>query len=202
MSVYKRYFRFTEGPVVDEIDRLQDLLAVAAVSADKVAKQVGGEFQTWQSSGGFAGFKFKQTPCEKTFRFVRKSGLWMPRKNTPEGKVVWSAIAEVPLPEPVSSAMKLAGLNPNFPALFSDGRMYMPTLWGFGKPTSVWFVSVPWKDVDPEKMAEYLKTNAAGTEYDSNLDHLRWVAPEGWTEVKEWQISKESEEISASLSEK
>jgi hypothetical protein len=195
MSVFKRYFRITEGPVVDEIDRLQELLAVAAVSASKVAEQTGGEFQTWQSTGGFAGFKFKQTPCEKTFRFIKKTGLWLPRKNTPEGKAVWSDIEQVPLPDPVCSAIKLAGLSPNFPALFDGGRMYSPVLWGFGKPVSVWFVSVPWKDVDPDRMAAYQKERAVGGSFSNDLEHLSWQAPIEWVEVKEWQVSKESEEI-------
>lgn len=196
MSVYKRYFRFTEGPVVDEIDRLQDLFTVAAQSAVKVAEQVGGEFQTWQSSGGFAGFKFKDIPCEQTFRYVKKTRLWLPRKNTPEGKAVWAAIDQVSLPDPVSSAIKLAGLTPDIPALFADGRCYVPTLWGFGKPVGIWFVSVPWMDVDPAELAQYKVDFAAGTRGDRNLEHLTWQVPEGWAEVKEWQIRKESEELS------
>lgn len=197
MSVYKRYFRITEGPMVDEIDRLQELLSVAAVHADKVAKQVGGEFKTWQSSGSFAGFTFKAPPCQKTYRLLKKHGLWVPRKNTPEGKEVWAAIDQVPLPDPAESALKLADLTPNAPALFSDSKWYAPTLWGYGKPVSVWFVSVPWLDVDPEELAAYKKDRAAGSRCDSNLEHLSWAAPEGWVEVKRWQIEKESEELSA-----
>lgn len=197
MSVYKRYFRVTEGPMVDEIDRLQELLSAAAVHADKVAKQVGGEFKTWQNSGSFAGFTFKAPPCQKTYRLLKKHGLWVPRKNTPEGKEVWAAIDQVPLPDPAESALKLADLTPNAPALFSDSKWYAPTLWGYGKPVSVWFVSVPWLDVDPEELAAYKKDRAAGSRCDSNLEHLSWEAPEGWVEVKRWQIEKESEELSA-----
>ena len=197
MSVYKRYFRFTEGPVVDEIDRLQELMAVAAVSADKIAKQVGGDFQTWQSTGSFAGFEFKVTPCENTFRFVKKTGLWLPRKNTLEGRALWEKIKEVQLPDPIGSALKLAGLSHSFPSLFADGRMYMSVLWGFGKPTSVWFASVPWKDVDPEKLVAYRKDRDAGTRCDGTFEHLEWKPPAEWEEVKEWQISKEAEEIKA-----
>jgi hypothetical protein len=197
MSVYRRYFRITEGPMVDEIDRLQDLLGVAAVHADKVAKQVGGEFKTWQSSGHFAGFTFKETPCQKTYRLLKKHGLWVPRKNTPEGKEVWAAIDQVPLPAPTDSALKLADLSANFPALFDGGKWYAPNLWGYGKPVSVWFVSVPWLDVDPADLEAYKAERDAKTRRDTNLDHLTWTAPEGWVEVKRWQIEKEAEEIDA-----
>lgn len=197
MSVYQRYFRLTDGPVVDEINRLQDLLAVASVHADKVAKQLGGDFKKWESSGSFAGFKFSETPCEKTFRFVKKTQLWLPRKNTPEGKAVWATINQVPLPEPVSSALKLVELTPNFPALFHGGKWYAPTLWGFGKPTSVWFVNVPWMDVDPAELEAYNVERDAKSRRDSNLDHLSWTMPDGWAEVKRWQVEKEVEEINA-----
>jgi hypothetical protein len=197
MSVYKRYFRFTEGPVVDEIDRLQELLAIAAVEADKVAKKVGGAFQTWQSTGSFAGFTFKETPCQKTYRLMKKQGLWVPRKNTPEGKAIWEDIKQVPLPEPVNSALRLVGLSHNFPELHHDGKWYSSGLWGFGKPISIWYVSVPWMDVDPDKLAAYKVDRAAGGKYNDNFEHLSWVVPEGWAEIKEWQISKESEEINA-----
>lgn len=197
MSVYKRYFRVTEGLMVDEINRLQDLMSAAAVHADKVAKQVGGDFQTWQSSGNFAGFKFKVAPCQKTYRLLKKHGLWIPRKNTPEGKEVWASIDQVPLPKPVDSALAAADLAPNIPALFHGSKWYAPTLWGFGKPVSVWFVSVPWLDVDPEELKAYKTDREARTRRDGNLDHLLWTAPEGWAEVKHWQIEKESEEINA-----
>lgn len=197
MSIYIRYFRFTDGPVADEIDRLQDLRSVAAIHADKVAKQVGGEFKTWQSTGSFAGFSFKETPCQKTYRILKKHGLWVPRKNTPEGKEVWSAIEQVPLPDPVDSALKLAELTPSFPALTGGGKWYAPSLWGYGKPTSIWFVSVPWMDMDPAKMEKYKLDKAEGTHHNSNLEHLQWEAPANWTEVKKWQIEKEVEEIDA-----
>lgn len=199
MSVYKRYFRFTSGPVADEIDRLQDLAVAAAVEADKVAKQVGGEFKTWQSHGGFAGFTFKETPCQKTYRFLKKHGLWVPRKNTPEGKEVWSAIEQLELPAPVDSALKLVDLTPNFPALMHGGKWYAPTLWGFGKPVSVWFVGVPWMDVNPAELDAYKIERDAKTRRDSNLDHLSWTVPEDWTEVKHWQVEKEAEEINATI---
>lgn len=195
MSVYRRFFRVTEGPMVEEIDRLQDLWAAAAVHAEKLAKQVGGEFQTWESNGGFAGFTFKEAPCQKTYRLLKKHRLWVPRKNTPEGKEVWAAIDQVPLPAPVDSAMKLVDLTPNFPALFHGGKWYAPTLWGFGKPISVWFVNVPWMDVDPAELEAYKIERDAKTRRDTNLDHLSWTVPEGWTEVKHWQVEKEAEEI-------
>lgn len=61
----------------------------------------------------------------------------------------------------------------------------------------MWYVSVPWKDVDPAKLGQYKADKAAGKCFDQDLEALMWEVPEGWTEVKHWQIQKEQEEFEA-----
>lgn len=198
MSVYKRYFRFTEGPVADEIDRLQDQRIAAGKLFQAVADKYGAaSVNTWDGSGGFAGFTFKETPDQDVYRFLKKHRLWVPRKNVPAGKAMWAEINALPAPRPVTDALELVGLTANVPAMFDGGKWYAPVLWGFGKPTSVWFVSVPWKDTDPAEMDQYKLDRADGGRCDSNLEHLQWEAPANWTEVKHWQVEKEAEEINA-----
>ncbi|MFJ7315077.1 hypothetical protein ACIQVE_20405 [Pseudomonas sp. NPDC098747] len=198
MSVYKRYFRITEGPMVDEIARLQDLRSDTADAFRVLGDQYGAEdVFTWPRTGAFAGFKFPKgsKPDEKLFRLMKKERLWIPRK-TGAGKAIWPIIERLPQVAPVENALHLVGLTPNVPSLVHHGRWYSPQLWGFGSPINVWFVSVPWLDVDPAELAQYQIDRAAGTHYDGNFEHLSWSMPKDWFEVKEWQVLKESEELS------
>ena len=197
MSIIKRYFRFTTGPVADEIDRLQDLLIAAHKRYHEIGEKCGAkEVQTYHS-GGFAGFVFAETPDQDVYRFLKKHRLWVPRKNTPGGKAVWAQFQDIPRPDAIETALHLVDLTPGLPCLFDGGKWYAPVLWGFGKPTSVWYVSVPWQERDPEELKQYKLDRAAGGNCNSKLEHLQWEAPADWTEVKEWQITKEVEEIDA-----
>ncbi|MNN39727.1 hypothetical protein D3C81_1537750 [compost metagenome] len=83
--------------------------------------------------------------------------------------------------------------------MLTDGnRWYGPQLWGYGAPRNVWFVSVPWKDVDPAKLEEYQEVKKAKKGFDRDLDALLWTPPANWAEVKRWEIEKEVDEIKAS----
>lgn len=199
MSVYQRYFRITEGPVVDEINRLQEIrFAAAKVFAALGDKYKSKSVNTYESSGRFAGFTFDEKPDEAVFRLLKKHRLWVPRKIGP-GKEIWAEINALPQPAPIGDALLLVGLTANLPTLTDNGRWYAPCIWGFGKPRSIWFVSVPWKDVDPAELAQYKLDKAAGTHFNRDLDHLNWEAPADWTEVKNWQIEKEAEELRAAI---
>lgn len=199
MSIYKRYFRITAGPVVDEINRLHDLRVAAGALYMALAEKHGAlTANNYDHSGSFAGFTFKETPDKSTYRKLLKHGLWVPRKTGP-GKAIWAEIDAIEAPKPIDKALLLVDLYPGAPSLMEGGRWYAPTVWGFYKPVNIWFVSVPWKDVDPAELAQYKLDRAAGKRRDSCLDHLLWEAPADWTEVKGWQIEKESEEINEAL---
>jgi hypothetical protein len=199
MSVYKRYFRITAGPVVDEIDRLFELrIAAGKLYAELAVKYGATGSSNYDRTGTFAGFTFATPPDQSVYRLEKKTRLWVPRKRG-RGEAIWSDIKALPAPSPIEHALRLANLEPGLPMLTDAGRWYAPTLWGFGAPRNVWFVSVPWKDVDPEKLAEYKAAKATGSSFYRNLDALTWEAPADWTEVKSWQIEKESEEINEAL---
>ena len=199
MSVYKRYFRVTSGPMIAEIDRLFDLRIAAGTLYKQLADKYGAEeANVYDRSGTFAGFVFKVPPDNNVYRRDAKTRLWLPRKNVPAGKDIWAEIKQLPTPEPIENAMKLAGLTPGLPMLTDGGRWYAPTIWGYGAPRNIWFVSVPWLDVDPDKIAAYQVEKAEGKCFDRDLDSLTWEPPTEWEEVKRWQIEKEDEEIKAS----
>lgn len=201
MSVFKRYFRFTSGPLVARIDALHAARDAAAVRAAAVSQIVGGEFKIWDSNGQFAGFAFQLPPDPDAFRLVKKHRLYMPRKNTELGRKVWAHVQKVgELPAPVDSVLADVGLDARLPQLFHTGCAYTSGLWGFGAPTNVWFVSVPWRDVDPAELEKYrAQRDTEGAWFDRNLEFLLWTPPAEWEEVKGWQVTKESEEINARL---
>ena len=197
MSVYQRYFRITEGPVVDEIARLIELRSAAG----KLYKELGDKYgasqvNNYERNGQFAGFFFKERPDTTVYRLIQKHRMWVPRRRGP-GAEIWKEIESLPCPEPIENALKLVELTPGIPCLTHGNRWYAPTVWGYSAPTPIWYISVPWKDVDPEKLEQYKIDRAAKTTFDRSLDHLLWEVPAGWTEVKRWQIEKEAEEIDA-----
>jgi len=200
MSVYKRYFRVTNGPMVEEIDRLFELRFAASARYKEFGDKYGAtETHSFERSGAFAGFVFNTPPDQAVYRRDAKTRLWLPRKNVPAGKAIWAEINELPKAHTVEYAPRLAGLEPGMPFLTDAGRWYAPSLWGFGAPRNVWFVSVPWMDVDPDKLAAYKADKAEGKRFDRDLDALSWEPPAGWTEVKRWQVEKESDEIQAAI---
>ena len=198
MSIYKRYFRITEGPMVEEIDRLFELrIAAGKLYADLAVKHGATGANNYQRSGTFAGFSFAESPDKAVYRLDSKTRLWIPRKNVPAGKAIWEEINSLPSPSPVEHALRLVGLEPGLPMLTDAGRWYAPTLWGFGAPRNIWFVSVPWKDIDPSRLEQYRAEKAEGKQFNGELDALLWQPPANWQEVKSWQIEKETEELSA-----
>lgn len=200
MSVYQRYFRITAGPITDEIARLAELRSAAGELYAELAVKYGATGSSnYDRSGAFAGFTFAERPDQDVYRLDKKTRLWVPRKNVPSGKVIWSDIKSLPTPAPIENAMRLAGLEPGLPMLVDSGKWYAPTMWGYGAPRNIWFVSVPWMDVDPERLEQYKVDKAAGKHYNRDLDALLWEAPADWTEVKRWQIEKEAEEIQAAI---
>jgi len=201
VSVYQRYFRFTDGPLVVEIDRLFEERIAAGKLYQQLSDKYGAQAaHTYEQSGTFAGFKFSlgNQPDKTVFRFVVKHRMWLPRKNVPAGKAVWAEIDQLPKPQPIDSVLSQAGLSTGFPEVWDGGKGYAPQIWGYGAPRNIWFVSVPWKDVDPAKLAKYEKEKAEGTRRDGELDSFMWTPPANWAEVKRWEIEKEVDEIKAS----
>lgn len=199
MSVYKRFFRVTKGPMVEEIDRLFELRFAASKLYEELRVKYGAKaVHNWQHSGAFAGFVFEKLPDQSIYcRVPKQRGLWRPRKNVPAGKSIWAEIKQLPEPSPIEHALRLVGLEPGLPMLTDAGRWYAPTLWGYGAPRNVWFVSVPWKDEDPQKLEEYKAIKAAKKGFDRDLGALLWEPPSDWVEVKRWEVEKEVDEIKA-----
>lgn len=200
MSVYQRFFRFSDGPLLAEINQLfEDRISAGKLYRELAEKYGARSSSNYDHSGAFAGFEFGlgNQPDKEVFRFVAKHRLWLPRKNVPAGKAVWDEINQLPKPQPIDSVLAQVGLSTGFPDVWDGGKGYAPQIWGYGEPRNIWFVSVPWKDVDPEKLKKYEKERSEGTRRDGELDSFLWTPPQNWIEVKRWEIEKEVEEITA-----
>lgn len=195
--MYFRFFRVTEGELLDELSRLTDERNRAAEEALKLSRKLGAtNFHVW-SRGGLAGFVFEKEPDQKAWcRADRKTGLYWPRKNTVEGKAIWKEIKGLPPIPNVQKALAIVGLDYSFPVICDDRNGYSPVAWGW-VDKGVVFVKVPWRDIDPAEMEEYKAARAKGTRMSCMLDHLLWEPPSYMVEIKEWEMLKETEELKA-----
>lgn len=193
MGVYKRYFRVASGALIDEIEKIKAQRDAASAALDELRPKVGAKDAWFWKDGTFACFTFEKDPDPAVYRRTKYG--WVPKKNCKEGKAIWAEIKKVPACPHYERALLAVELNPDIPCLTDGSVAYWPALGGFpGK--NIWFISVPWKDVDPDEMADYIAKNEAGTHYNRDLDHLRWTPPADWLEIKEWQYLKEWEELS------
>jgi hypothetical protein len=191
MSVYHRYFRVTEGPLIARIDEIFTERDGAAKAWDLLCKEIAAA--SAHAGSSFAGFKFKPPGPDNPENWKQSGSLWLPKKSTKAGKVLQQRIDAMVAPKRVQDALSVVDLHGG-PSLVDGNRWYGSTLCGKGVP-GVWFVSVPWRDEDPEKLEKYLIDRSAGTHMDGCLDHLLWTPPPEFTEVKRWQFEKEYEEI-------
>lgn len=195
MSMYQRHFRVDSGALLDEVNRIIDLTEQVRLAWKPLLDQIGAKQYHYWRDGSFAGFGFEEEPDQALFRRHRKfSAIWLPRKNVAEGKAMWQQINAMPQTESIQNALQVAGITHGMPALIEGNRWYGPTMGGFPKQ-GIWFVEVPWRDEDPEKLKAYKAERDAGKRGDCELDHLLWTPPEEWREIKHWEYLKEWEEL-------
>ncbi len=77
MSVYQRFFRTTEGPLVDEIARLNELRSAAAQLYKDLGDKYGAkQVNNYDHNGQFAGFIFEEKPDTEVYRLIKKHRMW------------------------------------------------------------------------------------------------------------------------------
>ncbi|VVO85476.1 hypothetical protein PS870_02031 [Pseudomonas fluorescens] len=191
MSVYKRYFRVTAGPLVNRIKEIFAERDAAAKQWDDLCRDVGA--LSAHAGRSFAGLKFSPPGPEDAKSWKQSGALWLPKKSTTTGKALQQRIDALIVPTQLQEALKVVDLHTG-PALIENNRWYGSTLCGKDS-AGVWFVSVPWRDEDPQTLEQYQANRDAGTHMDGCLDHLLWIPPPEFAEVKRWQFEKEYEEI-------
>ncbi len=193
MSVYQRYFRVTQGALIDRLLELKAQKEAGTAAYLALRDEVGAENVHVYSGGNFAGFSFKE-PDRNLYR--EQGGAWLPRKNSKRGKELWAKINQLPKVPGAQRALDACGLGGGHPVLFCDGYAWSATVSGY-YDRNIWFVKVPWKDIDPQELEQYKADKASKTRLCADLDHLLWEPPAEWEEIKEWQFLKEWEELQA-----
>lgn len=190
--MYRRYFKVVSGPFVDEVLKIREHQIEAHKKFQELAVSIGAEGCAIYDKGGLAGFVFESEPDMKIYR--SKANYYLPRKNVAEGKAIWKLIDALPKCRSLNNALRLVGLPPDFPCIFGEGKAFYCVFCG-RYDEKVFFINIPWKDVDPEEMAQYLKDREAGKRCCSELDYLQYVPHESMVEVKEWEMLKYMDEM-------
>lgn len=195
MSVYQRHFRVDSGELIEHIEAIKTQRAQCGEVLSTLLPEFGAKEAKFWKDGSFAAFVFTSDPDLAVYR--RTQHGWVPKKNCAAGKAIWEKIKTLPSSPNYQNALAGVGLKSDVPCLIDDSRGigYYPVMGGFpGK--KIWFVQVPWRDVSPKEMAEYIAENEAGNRCCHAMEHLRWTPPAEWVEIKEWQYLKEWEELS------
>lgn len=198
MTIYRRYFRVTSGPLLEksrEIEAVNDMNRKKAIA---FAAEIGAKNMFSYRDGTISGFEFEKTPDQSVWKQPNSFGHYMPRKNTSGGKEMLKRIQDLPRIIGIGEALKTIGLYDSFPAMFDARIGHISTLTGTTK-LGVMFVSTPWRDIDPEALAQYKRDNAAGIHFSAELEHLCWNPTPEMQEIKCWEMEKEIEELNARL---
>lgn len=193
-KIFRRHFRVTQGALLDEIDKISTQRSAAKAAARELLQRVGAaDFLVWED-GSFAGFSFSTPPDADLYH--RKGKAWLPVRGTDFGKQTWKQIKALPPCPSYQMALSAVGLHPELPALIDEdqGVSHRSLVGGF-PDLGIWFVDVPWRDVDQEELSVYQAKRAAGQAFSTVNQHLLWTPPTDWEEIKEWQYLKEWEEL-------
>lgn len=198
MTIYRRYFRITSGPLLDRAREIDAANETASKAAMAFAAEIGAKNMYSYRDGTVSGFEFDKTPDQAIWKQPNSFGHYMPRKNTAGGKEIIGRIEKMPRIIGIGEALKTIGLYDSFPVMICSGKGHISTLTGTTK-LGVMFVSIPWRDIDPEEIAQYKRDNAAGIHSSAELEHLCWTPTPEMQEIKRWEMEKEIEELNARL---
>lgn len=196
--VYHRYFKApADHPLSVRVFEIVDHNRVIEDKVSEVARSIGAvESFFFQSNGDFAGFRFDpaDTSGDFTKPVKRRSNLQNPRRATPRGKEISDRVVAIGRKMLSSEALPIIGLPARQPfgVMMVGMKLYMSTV-SYAKDKFV-IVSVPWMDIDPEKLAE-LPDYDPESSCPEKLSFLKWVPPQEFEELKHWQVEKLFEEL-------
>lgn len=198
MTITKRFFRVTSGPLIESVREIVAEHQAASTLLLAFCKEIGAANVRMWGSGGIAGFKFDHRPDEAIWKKPNKHGLYCPKKNTPAGKDINRRMSELPKLRAIDDALETVGLTPHTPVLIGRGYGYSCSV--FGSPNNgVMFVRVPWSTVSDDELAEYKKQrdSEVRTRLCMSLDHLLWEPTADMVEVAEWEVMRDMAQFQA-----
>lgn len=193
MDVYRRYFRVTEGPLIDAMKDAIEINNRAKREYVNILHKIGAERQYYHIDNRLVAVQFKDEPDRYLYKKCKHGG-WYPKRNTKEGKTLHERFKSVKT-EADSECLKLVNLSSS-PTLAGAGRCYFPTITVLPSEDMVIFISVPWYDEDPDVLAEYVKDK---NHMDRNYDAILWKPSEEMVEIKRWEVEKEIDQWNESI---
>lgn len=201
MKVYRRYFKVTEGALIDYVTSVHSCRVEAEQRYTDILNNLGAEGDYYVNSNKkLIAIIFKEDPDPKVFRRVSNTNNgWFPKKNCKKGKEIAKELEEVPIKN-IEECLEKVGLPVGF-YLFHGGVAYKAVIGYIPSDPVVVYISVPWYDEDPEVLEKYKEDHAKGIDYSSDLDALLWEPTPEMVEVKEWECKKAIQEWNDSLKE-
>lgn len=202
--MYRRYFKVESGPFHDEIVKAKIINDAAWEEFKAIARSIGAcdeEFLACDDRIKLLGFFFKDN--EPPF-YMGKSKhdpeAYRPKLNTKAGKDLKKKISSIKTKDN-QSLLKIVGLNN---MIFSDKGLNRSKLVVLPYKNPIGILSIPWEDEDPEKIEAHRNKvyDLGDDDYEDLLDHLLWLPPKGFEEIKKWEILKLIDEYNDSLGQK
>lgn len=192
-----RYFIAPNSPLTDRLKEIGAERKKAGETLLAFIKEIGAS-QMYGSSPESYRFDFKASSdadpaiWRKTKPY-RSEYFFVPKKNTPEGKAMAARIKALPPCPPMDDALRVVPQLPvGFPCVIENGRGYRPFIRYWNPDTETLVVSIPWRDVPAEELAEYVKQAESDERHSwsASLDYAQWQPPKWLIEVKEWEALK------------
>ena len=195
MNIYRRYFRVESGPLVEAVNQSIKVNKEAHEKYLVLLEEVGATDQYYQVDGRLTAMQFREDPDTKLFKRVpRCSGGWFPKLNSKKAKNIAEKFKEV---KTISERGCLSSVGMGgFLKMLDSGQGYRDTMVVIPSDPVVVFVSVPWFDVDPEKMKAYKKDKSRTT---TNMEAVLWKPTKGMVEVKHWEFERAVDEWNESI---
>lgn len=197
-EIYTRYFRVTDGPIMDKAIEIEAANAEARKVIAAFCEEIGATDSLSYRSGSRAGFRFPKAPDQSVWKKPDRFGAYWPRKSSAAGREMLARVEALPRIDDIAQALQVAGLHPHVPVLITDRRGHCATI--TSRPSlGVLFVGVPWRDIAPQELEAYRSNREAGTCWSVEMDHLLWQPTADMQELKRWEVEKEIEELNARI---
>ncbi|MCP1375361.1 hypothetical protein [Dyella lutea] len=184
-----RFFKVTEGPLIEELNKIFDEQELAFDAAREIAKAVGATAPALYCRSWL--FQFEEAPPEATWKCEHRQGTeryYKPIRRSLVGRKWADEIKRLKVPRHHNDALSVVDLTKG-PAVVEGRHWYAPVVWGW-IDGPLFLVKVPWRAYAPEILDAYRAMRDAGEYGSGAMDHALWVPHPTMQEIEEWEALK------------